>query len=195
MIKIIRADKPYLSDGYIKGRLQDAVNAGILFGGVDINRYYESMNHPVTTEPRYFEAATGYYNLLKYTFNILDVVNKLPHFNSMLKSFSYSEKVMRDNINKYAFSTDFTHALIDIGRNNGELNHKDIVKNTRSGSNIDNFPQLREVVLNGASDAYDNYVSSEWLKSLNMNLELGNRGLMNLSRHLSIFPFIKVISK
>ena len=172
MIKIIKADKPYLSDGYIKGRLQDAVNAGILFGGVDINRYYESMNHPVTTEPRYFEAATGYYNLLKYTFNILDVVNKLPHFNSMLKSFSYSEKVMRDNINKYAFSTDFTHALIDIGRNNGELNHKDIVKNTRSGSNIDNFPQLREVVLNGASDAYDNYVSSEWLKSLNMNLDI-----------------------
>jgi hypothetical protein len=130
------------------------------------------MDHPITTEPRYFEAVTGYYNLLKYTFNVLDVVNKLPHFNGMLKSFNYSEKTMRTDINKYAFVTDFTHALVDIGRDNGELDHKDIVKQTRAMSNIDNSVQLREKVLSGAGDAYDNYVSQEWLKNLNLQLDI-----------------------
>lgn len=172
LIKIIKLDKPHLSEGYIKGRLSDAVLAGVMFRGVDLDRYYESMDEPVTTEPRYFETVTGYYNLLKYTFNILDVVNKLPHFNGMLKSFNYSEKTMRRDINKYAFVTDLTHALVDIGRDLGELNHRDIVKLTRAMSNIDNAPQLKEAILSSSADAYDNYVSFEWLKQLNFQIDI-----------------------
>lgn len=80
----IIADKPYLNDGiYISNVLNAAISQGILTsdytGGLfSIDKFFENSD--------YKKAATDYYNLIKGTFNVLDIIEKLDHYREVIKA-------------------------------------------------------------------------------------------------------------
>lgn len=78
-------------------------------GGNFDYRYYINENNT-----KYREMTKKYYNLIKNTFNIFDIIDSLPHFKNMIKGLSTSHDILLNTTFKY-------NAMFSLG--------KDIVEN------------------------------------------------------------------
>ena len=78
--KVVLMDKPYLEANrlYVENTITEARNRGIVNGGFTYEKYF--------TDPEYRLAAINYYNLIKGTYNVLDIIEKLPHFKGMVEA-------------------------------------------------------------------------------------------------------------
>jgi hypothetical protein len=106
-INYILADKPYLVKHELKVKdiLEKATELGFASNGIiDAHRYF--------TDVDYRNHVTNYYNLIKESINIFDVLNKLPHFYTMYDAFVSGERYLLDNVNKYqVIQTTIPHVL------------------------------------------------------------------------------------
>lgn len=170
LIKFIVNDKPYLkgSEGYILGVISKAKALNIFNGEVDINKYFKD-----TTEgEQYRQAVVNYYNLMKYTFNIFDVLNKLPHFYNMFKSFVKGDQFLTGAVTKYKFYKEIVPKIVDLASKNQEIDSYKIDQKTRIFSNKENPILLNDDTLNAANDYFDNIVISKFIKQLEYKLDL-----------------------
>lgn len=100
-IKSIQANNPELSLAEIVSILNDAVNAN-LYGNFDLYKFLNDEKVIVPQSSRtiyntrqgdlvsYRELAATYYNLIKSSWNILDMVNRIPHYKMNLDLLNYT---------------------------------------------------------------------------------------------------------
>lgn len=100
-IKSIQANNPELSLAEIVSILNDAVNAD-LYGNFDLYKFLNDEKVIVPQSSRtiyntrqgdlvsYRELAATYYNLIKSSWNILDIVNRIPHYKMNLDLLNYT---------------------------------------------------------------------------------------------------------
>lgn len=178
---IIVADKPYISDiKYIKSTLEKAKQFNLFNGGFSFKSYF--------ADPLYKKASIDYYNLIKGTFNVLDIIEKVPHFKGMVEA----AKLSYDNINSLSRKFKFvSEEVIQIlkGSKINTVRYKIFGTNNVS---------LNEDQLNNAYNLFDDLVISKWFKSnfaargYNINLsniqELTKLPVMYYSENGSLNP-------
>lgn len=59
------------------------------------------------SDPEYKKAVKDYYNLIKSTFNIFDVIDNVPHFKQMIEGVQLSHRVLKNTSAKYNFIFDY----------------------------------------------------------------------------------------
>lgn len=85
IIKKIQENNPMLDEEYIVSVLQNAIDIG-LYNNFDIKKYLSDENN-------YRQYASDYYNLIKSNWNILDIMNTIPHYRAILDLFNYTTSV------------------------------------------------------------------------------------------------------
>lgn len=107
-------DVEYLhSDGTIKNK-----TVSLIGGNFDF-RYY-ILNTPFNDD--YRNKAKEYLNLIKNTFNILDIIDEVPHFKEMINAVKLNHQLMTFASNSY---NGIFNVLIDYSRNYGyNISHK-----------------------------------------------------------------------
>lgn len=82
IIKKIQENNPMLNEDYITEILKNSVDIE-LYNNFDIKKYLSNENN-------YRQYASDYYNLIKSNWNILDIVNTIPHYSAILDLFNYT---------------------------------------------------------------------------------------------------------
>jgi hypothetical protein len=128
-----------------------AKNINIVEKELDLDLFFNDDN--------YRKIAIDYYNLIKSTFNILDVLSSLKHFNSMFKSFHTVDTVITSKTNKHYFnsinnSKKIIEKILDIYPQN-ELYYK-ITKHIILNGVQNNPVTYSSEILNKINDYYDN---------------------------------------
>lgn len=82
--------------------IEEVVNSahalGIIGGGFDFERYF--------AEPSYKQATKEYYNLIKETFNVFDILDEVPHFREMVNSLVLFHNILKKYSTKYNYIFD-----------------------------------------------------------------------------------------
>ena len=143
-IKSIIERQPWLSIEYVAKVLNAANKLGII-GEFNFKKW--------ATDSNYREIASMYYNLIKYTYNILDVIERLPHFKSIFELFRSVTIMNQVNSKK--------NAMFDY-----------IINDIRSKYNFVDFDSVSKL-----EDYIDNLILKNWLlhKGKTLTLQVGDQ--------------------
>ena len=70
----------------------------ILEGGFDFEQYFAN--------PEYKQVTKEYYNIIKETFNIFDIIDEVPHFKEMVNSLVLFHNILKRFSSKYDYIFD-----------------------------------------------------------------------------------------
>lgn len=149
MVDRVIADKPYLvyDRAHVTDIIKRATELDILNGGFSFAKFYE--------DGVYKTIALQYYNLIKGTFNLLDVVDKLAHFKGMIDATRISYDHIKSLSKKFTFVSEIVpKILLDSGVTSSNHTYKIV------GTNKIN---LSEDQLSKAFNVFDDLVISKWL--------------------------------
>lgn len=152
-------EKPYLTDHY-----DDVIN---ILNNAD---YYKISNKGKIDVHRYFNDAdyrktiTDYYNLIKYTFNIFDVLNNLPHFYQMFKAFVDGEQFLIKKVPKYKFVKKSAERIFEKGYLEKELTEYNINKEVKLGGDAESSIMLSDSMISKVNDYYDYNIIKDFTK-------------------------------
>lgn len=154
--------KVYYNDEH--GALQTK-NVSLINGNFDFRFYI----HPNNIE--YREKTRQYYNLLKNTFNIFDVIENSPSYKSMIDSVGYTHRLLSTVSSKYNF---IFNTANDILRSNQK-----IFENNKSYKHYRGNKELplnyNENIIRRLSNGFDRIVISSWGKTLDgFKLDVGD---------------------
>ena len=181
-VNYIISEKPYLKDKRAKiiEILKNAEKEGIAKGGkVDVYRYFTD-----NKDDNYRKVVTDYYNLIKYTFNIFDMLNKLPHFYQMYKSFIVGDNYLTNSVPKYKFLKEYAPEIIKEATSSKELNVFELMKNLHTMGNVELPVSFSPDVINGLNDYYDSKILKSFMKSL--DIKIGIKEVMDYLKINSI---------
>lgn len=122
----VKIDKPYLPTEYISSTLRNALQTGLITDGIDYNRF---INPEDTT---YQNIVKNYLNLVKYNFNIIDLLDNLPHFKAMKVAFRYGNQILSEEMIAYKFLHTILPTLVDVMTYNKEVTPYKTLKLVRS---------------------------------------------------------------
>lgn len=106
LIEAVMKDKPYLELEYVKEVLILAAENELITGGINHRKYFEN--------DLYKKNVIDYYNLIKFSFNVLDVIDYLPHFKAMTKSFKSGNAYLEQDLLGYRLISDYMPNLVDV---------------------------------------------------------------------------------
>ena len=66
-------------------------------------------------DEKYKKIVKDYYNLIKHTFNVFDVVDNVPHFKGMIDSLILTHDVLLNSSEKYKFVYGKVQDIVNIG--------------------------------------------------------------------------------
>ena len=141
----ILRDKPYLSktlgEEKVKEIFKQAKDQGVSLGNFDFFKFLENED--------YRNTSIQYYNLIKGTYNILDVINEVPHYKEMIKAYWVSVQ------QPYLLS----------GRQNLTLNLANKISKDKVFNGRELFPvSLDEQDIRNLSDLASDVIINNWLK-------------------------------
>lgn len=144
---------------YVKKTLESAGSLGILGGKFDFQTYFKQGNSV------YREVTKQYYNLIKSTFNLFDVIDEVPHFREMINGLVLTHTILLNSSIKYntAFSL-----IKDTIRKNSDIVVLDANSHiTNQMGNPALYPMITDSTVNKGLAGIDIRLKSEWLKSKN----------------------------
>lgn len=159
--KAILADKPYLSNDPEFHKTVDRLHKnGIIGYDVDMFKF---INGDGKSE-QYQKDIVDYYNLVKHTVNIFDLVLNLPHIKSLLVSFIYTTELLNRGTNKYRIAKQVPGILANyqslIGSSDKKIAGLKYVRGKKNaGIKFDEKMYAKIIPL------YDDMVILNWLKS------------------------------
>lgn len=171
----IAKDKPYLPKDHIDTILNDVANFEIILKGVDNNRFL--------TDPLYKKAVTDYYNLIKYTTNILDVLDNLPHFKAMTEAFQTGNIFMEENLLGYQFFTKFLPKLLEVASLGEEITAFSTLSKIRSRGSKASPISLNKDMLDKSADTLFEIILLNWMADFDFNLDLTDFMLNNFDKN------------
>ena len=145
-INQILQDKPYLNEKYIRQILNQS--SDIIFKGVDFFRFIQDLD--------YKNKVINYYNLIKDTVNVFDVVSSLPHFNGMLESLIYQIELAKES-SKFNFVEN--EVSIILNNNKGKISDMTTINSNPNAPVIYKKEAARK-----AANLFDEYIISEFFK-------------------------------
>ena len=176
LIKQIIAANPLLNDGdteNIKQFLEKASNVKVssmdtngqrytktvsIIGGNFDFRYYIDRN---TENDEYRKLTQEYYNLIKNTFNVFDVIETVPHFKEMINGVIVTHQILMNTSYKYNF---IYNILKDTIKNNfNRIISNEHIKNQFGNDAL--APVINDVIIRKVLPGLDMRLKSEWLKS------------------------------
>lgn len=159
-INIVMFDKPYLSGNIndVIDILRKAKEYGIIDGGFSFDKFLKDNNN---LEGGYKDTSIKYYNLIKGTFNTMDILTKLKHFGNMINAAKASEEQIIESARKFRFALEeVPEILMKTDLSDYRSPHKLLGTNKIS---------LSEEQISKAFSAYDDIVISNWLKKTLVN--------------------------
>jgi len=116
----------------------------------------------------YRKLTKQYYNLIKNTYNIFDVIDEVPHFKEMINGIMLSHNILMNTSIKYA--TAFT-VVKDVLRENShrvvfsgkEDNPNPSIKNQMGNPGL--YPRISDQMITKSLSGIDVMLKSKWLKS------------------------------
>jgi len=150
MIDAVIKNKPYLSRNYIKNTINAATKLNITNYGFNSERFYKDSLYRFTV--------IEYYNLLKRTFNVLDIIEKLPHFFGMLEAYNTISNKMEKVVPKFRFISDTLKKILDFGIANNEINTREIYNMSKISSNKVLPGKTSEKLFGPGNMLYDNLI-------------------------------------
>lgn len=165
-IELVKADKPYLSNEYIAKVLLNAEKYKITNQKLHLVTYYQ--------DEEYRKAAIDYYNLIKGTINILDVLDNLPHFNNMFKSFVIGRDVLIQKTNKLNLISKLDPVVDAILSEPkfGNIENYSVLKGIKLSGDKDNPSNIHKDILSSINDYYDNRVILKFFEDFNKSINL-----------------------
>jgi hypothetical protein len=134
-----------------------------IFGGEFDSRFYIHPNNS-----NYVEAAREYYNLIKNTINVFDVLEDVPHFREMTHGVGTMFNVALISSKKFNF---VFSQLRDIFKMQG-LEISSGLKSAKTNKRIKrlygnaSMPfEITDAVISRSMNIFDNYMIAEWFKS------------------------------
>lgn len=143
---LILQDKPYLESTYIKKVIDLATEFNIPKGNFSFELFFSN--------GQYRKVAIDYYNLIKGTFNILDITSKLDNFNSMIKATKLSYDTLKGMSKKFSFPQDVVEKVLE--ESNLTLGGFKIFGTTKVN--------LKEDHVKNSANLFDDLVISKWFK-------------------------------
>lgn len=154
----ITIDKPYLSETYISNVLSEANKFNIINKDLNLELFFNDSDYQL--------AVVNYYNLIKSTFNTLDILRSVPHFNSMYKSFVTVETILEKTTNKYYMIKNFSPVIDQIVSDYKSIGLSyELLKSLKIHGKVDNPSSFSPTILNAVNDYYDNHVIFEFFKT------------------------------
>jgi len=113
-----KRDRTYVKDIILKatnilvkhvdynGKIEER-SVNLIKDGLDF-RYY-------INDPNYKQIAKDYYNLIKHTFNVFDIVDSIPHYKGMIDSLVLMHNILLKKSKKYNFVTNTLKDVINVG--------------------------------------------------------------------------------
>lgn len=135
---------------------QKTVN--LLTDGLDFKLYLNDDN--------YREIAKKYFSLVKHTFNVLEIVDSIPHYKEMISSLALTHNMLSRASKKYNFVTTILKDVINKGH---ELN-----------SNF-NGKYIDDGIINKGMYFFDSVVAEKWLKTISGEFSFRVQDLMRLA--------------
>ena len=102
----IVADKPYLTKEAVLNVINEAQALGITNGGFSMRKYLDPMN------TGYKKATIAYYNIIKGTWNIFDMIDKIPHFKALFEVYNLTDTTDVNISTKFNLVNSYREALI-----------------------------------------------------------------------------------
>ena len=99
-------DKPYLNKETVLNVIKNAQSFGITNGGFSMRKFLD----PVSTG--YRQATIAYYNVIKGTWNIFDMINKIPHFKALYEIYNLTDTTDVNISTKFNLVNQYREALI-----------------------------------------------------------------------------------
>lgn len=166
LVKNIQIHKPYLSLEYINSALADAAKYHLFEGPLNMDRFFGESYEDIA----YHDAAIKAYNLIKFSFNTLDVLDKSNHFKSMFNAFTASNSLITEKTNKRYFIESSKQVLDKIA----EIDKLDfnIVKNIKLNGKLENPSEYNPKILSAVSDYLDNRLILSFFKNEGIVLDL-----------------------
>ncbi len=176
LVKQIIAANPLLNDEdteNIKQFLEKASNVKVsamdtngqrytktvsIIGGNFDFRYYIDRN---TENDEYRKLTQEYYNLIKNTFNVFDVIETVPHFKEMINGVIVTHQILMNTSYKYNF---IYNILKDTVKNNfNRIISNEHIKNQFGNDAL--APVINDVIIRKVLPGLDMRLKSAWLKS------------------------------
>lgn len=153
-------DKPYLGvdPNYITKSILNAVDSEILsedykFKDFSIDKFFN--------DPEYRNIAINYYNLIKGTFNVLDLMTNLDHYWNIIVASKMVLDQIKDVSSKFSWITEqLPDLLVDAKKENNVRSFES--KFTIEGTNKDNFNSNQ---MKNALNTFDDMVISSFINS------------------------------
>lgn len=160
----ISKDKPYLLESNIRKILQEVASQEIITKGIDYNKYFSDVDYRTTV--------ISYYNLIKYTTNVLDVLDNLPHFKAMTEAFQEGNMFLEKNVLGYGFMANYLPKLLEVATLGEELTNYDTLSKIRNrGNNASNI-MLNKDIIDKSQDTLFEIILIDWMKKFNFTLDL-----------------------
>lgn len=161
----ILKDKPYLNEIWVRDILSLGEVLELRTKPIDLNKFFDK------EETNYKKAVIDYYNLIKSVFNILDVLDSLPHFKSMFNSFVVVDNLLEQSTNKRYFVKNSTKILDEI-INDRKDTAFNIISKIKVNGQKDNASDYDERILSRVNDFLDNQIAFNFLKQSGIKLDL-----------------------
>ena len=149
-----------LDKKHVEDIIKKAAKLNIIGGNFDFRLYINKENKD------YIKVTKEYYNLIKNSFNIFDVIKEVPHFKEMINSIILSHNILSISSVKY-------NAVYDILKTTVKENANRIIfKDSGTNDNIKNqmgneaFPPIiNDLVVTKVLAGVDIILKSKWLKT------------------------------
>lgn len=159
-------DKPYLDKNKVNDILLKVESEQLITKGLDYIRYFQDSN--------YRDLVKEYYNLIKFTVNVFDVVEKSDHFREMINAFNKGNELLESELLGYSFISELLPQILDIGVYNQELTPYSILKKIKNGGKAGGTTILDKVILDRSQDTLMELLLIDWLNGLNFTLDFTN---------------------
>lgn len=133
-----------LSEEEISKALDDAIRYDIFDGGFSIELFL--------TDENYRQVAIRYYTLIKDSYNIYDVIDKVPHFNAIFKVYNIILTVDNNFSRKFKYARAIIKRMVDTNMHS---------------------PYFTEDELTKLTSSIDTHFMGEWLASKNIRIPIG----------------------
>lgn len=159
----------------------------IIGGTFDFRKYFDETAIDKNGIHQYKETTKAYYNLIKNTINVFDVIEKVPHFKAMINGVVISHNILLKSSKKYNFV--FNDA-IDLSNKYARMLQRNNSSTIKNLYGIKELPlKFEETQIRRAMLAYDKFLVSKWTQSYGIEQTNTSAFERSKSRHISKISF------
>jgi len=162
--KIIKQEHAYYKEEYINSILGDSDVFEMFIYGFNTTRY--------VNQKEYRDKVKSFYNLFKFTFNIVDAFESLPHFSGMFKAFNRGGMVLQSTLPSYFLNKTLPRILEPVILNK-EITAYNNLKLIKPSGNISRQTVVDKALLPKVENSMIEVILKDTFGKLDFSLDFG----------------------